>query len=167
MTIRPMKTWTKCFPPEHLTNIFSNHQALQHLILSLGFRPICSRKPHRALRWMEHNGSESEQTKNRSLMSAGLGPRCTQARQGSYVTQADDDGVWGSVATSMPHCPQQSSKEGWLGTATPDIWRKAGNPDTALDFKCWWLTWDFSLAIWAKQNALGPNLTYSPLVCKV
>ena len=62
------ETWTQCFPPEHLSIIFSNHQALQHLILSLGFRPICGRKPHRALRWMEQNGSESEQTKNRSLM---------------------------------------------------------------------------------------------------
>ena len=45
--------------------------------------------------------------------SAGLGPRCMRARQGSYVTQADDDGVWASVATSRPHCPRQSSKEGW------------------------------------------------------
>lgn len=63
-----MKTFTQCFLPEHLTNVFSNHQALQHLILSLGFRPICGRKPHRALHWMEQNGSESEQTKNRSLM---------------------------------------------------------------------------------------------------
>lgn len=122
---------------EHLRNIFSNHQALQHWILSLGFRPICGRKPHKALRWMEQNGSEPKPTKNRSLRRVEDWDHGACARQASCVTQVDHGGVWGSVATSMPHCPQQSSKEGWSGMATPDIWRKVGNSDTALDFKCW------------------------------
>lgn len=135
---------------------------LQHLILSSASSPSVAGTTGHFTGWIV-NGSESEQTKNRSLMRVQDWDHgaCGPGRALVWGFKQMMMGFSGLLKHQQAHTHNSPARK--AGRHSHTWYLEKLVTWYSSDFKCCWLTWDFSLAIWAKQNALGPDLTYSPL----
>lgn len=92
-------------PYESLHPVFPSWESHKHFLQPSSSTRFSPESGLQAQLWQETPRGPALDGAEQFWVWASQGPAA------SYMTQVDDNGVWGAVVTSTPHCPQQASRK--------------------------------------------------------